>query len=60
MDLAISEKQTADYTAIVGGYRVVWNSQSKILILPHPVKSVWILDTNHKDSSKYQEYTPLW
>jgi len=38
MDLAIGEKQTNDFTAIVGGYRVIWNKQSKILVLPNPIK----------------------
>lgn len=38
-DLAISEKQTADYTAFVSGYRVQWGADKKhILILPNPVK----------------------
>lgn len=38
-DLAISEKQTADYTAMVSGYKVRWTKdRTNILILPNPVK----------------------
>lgn len=58
MDLAISEKQTADYTAIVGGYRVVWNSQSKILILPHPVKKRMDFDTTIKTAVNIKNIRP--
>lgn len=38
-DLAISEKQTADYTAFVSGYKILWNKDKKnILILPNIFK----------------------
>lgn len=38
-DLAISEKQTADYTAFVSGYKIQWGKDlKKIIILPNPVK----------------------
>lgn len=38
-DLAISEKQTADYTALVSGYRVQFSTDKRhILILPNPIK----------------------
>lgn len=37
VDLAISEKQTADFTAVVSGIKVTWNG-THVLIKPNPVK----------------------
>lgn len=37
VDLAISQKQTADFTAIVYGYVIGMDKETKIYILPHPI-----------------------
>lgn len=37
VDLAISEKETADYTTMVGGVATIENGHPKIYILPNPV-----------------------
>lgn len=36
VDIAISEKQTADFSAIVGGFKITLDEKDKILIQPKP------------------------
>lgn len=38
VDLAISLKETADFTAMVSGYKVKYLDKNRILVLPHPFK----------------------
>ena len=45
VDLAISEKETADYTAILQGLQVVYLGSNKILIKPHPINRRMDFDT---------------
>jgi len=45
VDLAISEKETADYTAIIQGLEVSYLGSNKILIKPHPINRRMDFDT---------------
>ena len=45
VDLAISEKETADYTAIIQGLQVTYLGSNKILIKPHPINRRMDFDT---------------
>jgi predicted phage terminase large subunit-like protein len=64
MDLAISEKESADCTAIVGGYKVkivIGESKSDkphILILPHPVNKRMDFDTTQKKAIEINKVLP--
>jgi predicted phage terminase large subunit-like protein len=59
VDLAISEKQTADYTAFVSGYRVRWSSDKRnILILPNPVKKRMDYHATQQEALKIANVMP--
>lgn len=64
VDLAISEEQTADCTAIVGGYKVkivLGDSKSDkphIFILPHPVNKRMDFDTTQKKAKEINKTMP--
>lgn len=65
VDLAISEKESADYTSMVGGYRVkivMGDSKSDrphILILPHPVNKRMDFDATQKRAKEINKSAPM-
>lgn len=64
MDLAISEKESADNTAIVGGYKVkitfteLKGDKPRILILPYPVNKRMDFDTTQKKAVDINKTLP--
>lgn len=62
VDLAISEKASADFTAMVAGLKVEWNGEH-ILIQPNPVKRRMDFDTTLKiagDIAKVMPFGTRW
>ncbi len=57
-DLAISERQTADYTTFVSGLKVEMRG-TKILIKPNPVNKRIDFDDTQKKALKVQEKMPM-
>lgn len=58
VDLAISEKQTADCTAMVSGYKVKLDDKNRILILPHPVNKRIGYDATQKEALRVNAKMP--
>ncbi|MCK4859258.1 MAG: phage terminase large subunit [Candidatus Omnitrophica bacterium] len=56
-DLAISEKQTADFTTFVSGLKVSMRG-SKILIKPNPTRKRMDFDATQKEALRIQEVMP--
>jgi len=61
MDLAISEEETADFTTIVGGLRVIWKNPDMpvILVLPRPVNKHMDFDATQKEAMIYKDRLPF-
>lgn len=61
-DLAISENETADFTAMVGGFKVKFinepDTPPKILILPNPINRQMGFDKTVKQAKKLNETLP--
>ena len=63
-DLAISEEDSADFTAFVGGYKVTWakdekgRSLDKILILPNPTNEHYDFDSTIKEAERLDRVMP--
>lgn len=58
VDLAISEKQTADFTAMVGGLKITLDSKDRILILPNPVNKRMGYDATLKEAVRVNATMP--
>lgn len=58
VDLAISEKQTADFTAMVGGLKIFIDERDKIFILPNPVNKRIGYDATLKEAVKVNATMP--
>lgn len=62
VDLAISEKQTADFTAFVGGYKVQWNTdttgRTNILVLPNPLVKRMDFFATQNEAIKFSQGLP--
>lgn len=58
VDLAISEKQTADYTSMVSGYNADWDG-GHILVLPNPVNKRLDLDATIKEALEINKKMPF-
>lgn len=57
-DLAISERQTADFTAMISGLRVEWNGKH-ILIKPRPVNERMNFDKTLKRAVEVADTMPM-
>ena len=58
VDLAISLKDSADYTAMVCGLKVEWNGE-KILVKPHPVELRLDFDNTQKRAIQIRNEMPM-
>lgn len=58
-DLAISLKESADYTTMVAGYKVTLNAEKKILIKPDPVNKHMDFDTTIKTAKNMIAIMPI-
>lgn len=58
VDFAISQKQEADYTAMVAGVKIKLDDQGKILVLPNPVNEHLGYDGTLKQATKLNAVMP--
>lgn len=59
IDLAISEKQTADFTAMIPAIRVKWNDKIYILIKPNGIKKRMDFDATLKAAKLLNDSMPI-
>jgi predicted phage terminase large subunit-like protein len=57
-DLAISEKATADYTAMVSGYRITLDKDDRIAILPNPVNRRMGFEATLEEANRQNDVKP--